>query len=709
MSEISPTAVIGCLIDVSGSMRIALETGAGDGRAVDRLWAVLSAVLKLARAEQQHDPNALVFVGVYGLNTKAGYPAIVDLGSVVEALLSGHQDEKTGHDLLIGLANQRNLSHINKYIREKLTDDEARIVYIYLQRHPQEIDKFVESIPSEKKLRSIRTGTKAGTAIGAAVLVGAFILPLAPVAAVAGSYAAEIGADVAEDYAVDNSDALKLAREIGEKWLHDFTGFVPRPVADIVELLEQLQKYSEPGARDGLRGDTSLLDELKKYMYGSTPMWEALSQSLEVFLEHSSTEYQVLVLVSDGESTDGDPLPIASQLKAEKVTIATLYLTDDSNIPRRSLLDQRVGGWGNGQYTLFAMASRIAVVTHPIPVLASIGWDVPSSGECALYTTVCSATALKEFCSLLLSARFGSTDALLDVMGRIDLDSYVNNEHVATSRNPSDQGYSMTCYAHASAAVIHMALLRIEGREGGCPSVDDIRTRILRKFPPRKAGPFQEVLNQAMKWYRPLRFRKVDEDGARQAILRRRPVLTTFYLSKEGWDVFIKHFKDEATCASVLTRDKMRLHLSPLSDGGHAVVLIGCDPHSLTFLNSWGRKWGNNGSFSVEDASTLELHTTAMTQVDFYDVYWLESDLTTAEQKAYTDKADAILQARALQHPSIFELESRCPLCQANSPIADFTGNIQSAVCPKCSRAFHPEPGHLVQALYARAGLGDVV
>jgi hypothetical protein len=86
------------------------------------------------------------------------------------------------------------------------------------------------------------------------------------------------------------------------------------------------------------------------------------------------------------------------------------------------------------------------------------------------HRTVCSAAALDEFFSLLLSARFGSADALLDILARVRLDVYIDYEHVRTRNNPSDQGQSMTCYAHATATVLHMALLRIVGREEGYPN-----------------------------------------------------------------------------------------------------------------------------------------------------------------------------------------------------------------------------------------------
>ncbi|KAK2756629.1 hypothetical protein CKAH01_17137 [Colletotrichum kahawae] len=80
----------------------------------------------------------------------------------------------------------------------------------------------------------------------------------------------------------------------------------------------------------------------------------------------------------------------------------------------------------------------------------------------------------------------------------------------------------------------------------------------------------------------------------------------------------------------------MAKHRSLPSKGGHAVVLTDYSPNSLTFLNSWGAQWGNDGSFSVEDHTVLELDGPSKKYpVQFYDVYWLESDLATTERQAY--------------------------------------------------------------------------
>lgn len=40
------------------------------------------------------------------------------------------------------------------------------------------------------------------------------------------------------------------------------------------------------------------------------------------------------------------------------------------------------------------------------------------------------------------------------------------------------------------------------------------------------------------------------------------------------------------------------------------------------------------------------------------------------------------------------------------SLISDFSGNAREAKCPRCLFSFVPQPGNLLQVLYARAGLG---
>ncbi|KAH0829407.1 hypothetical protein FOPE_10342 [Fonsecaea pedrosoi] len=548
MPDQLPT-IVGCLLDVSGSMREALEPDRTDENANrgvgERLGAVLRAALKIAQAEQKRSNNVLVFVGAFGLDEETS-PPVVDLCSVVEGLLSGYDGRKTGYELLIHLANQNNLSHITEYIEKKLTDDDARIIYTYLLQHPERIEEFIQAIPSAEKMEqsknNLRNGGKFAGAVSGAC-VGPWLGPLGVIGgAVAGFLVGKGGANYIEDHHVENSDGMQLARQMRTEWWQGSENFVPRPVGTVIDLLQKLQDYpsSRSSGQDKETRERSLLDTLRPFMYGRTPLQNALGKSLATFRGvEPHVEQRILVLISDGASTDGDPQNIARQLRHGGVNIAAVYLTSDEKTPARRLYYRPDNDWDEGQHTLFEMASPVAGCKHPIPVLASLGWEIPSAGECRLYTAVCSTTALDEFCSMLLSVRFSSAETLLDILGRVQLDSFVDDEHVRICKKPSDQGDSETCYAHAIAAVIHMALLRIVGREGGYPTIEAIRERILNAFPSKPGGRGTvEVLDWATAEYRPLQFKEVDEDGARQAVLHRRPVLTTFQLSSKGWDTF---------------------------------------------------------------------------------------------------------------------------------------------------------------------------
>ncbi|KKP02124.1 hypothetical protein THAR02_05755 [Trichoderma harzianum] len=718
----SPAALVGCLLDVSGSMQKALEVDRPNEPATERLEAVLRAALKVAQVEKERCSNALIFIGIFGLKEKVVEsdtddvsPSVVDLCAVADALVGYSNEQSSGHDLLIARANREHLSHITRYIREKLTDSEARILDAHLQEHPADTQQFVDSIPAEASVQAMHTGSQtAGGLLGAA---GGFSIGLsaggpviaAIVAAVTGLGGLHFGDGLAtdiEDRAVEESEALSLARRICARWLNNFTNFRARPVDDVIRILEQLLQRSDASTetnRDAGNGASSELETLKRYMYGRTPMKQALRSSLDVFRSYPNVEQRLLLLVSDGLSTDGDPLEISSELDKEKVSIATMYLTSDRKIAHRQLYYQPIDSWNDGQRNLFHMATNFSCLEHPVPVLASTGWKVPSEGEARLYAVLSSSAALDEFCSLLVSARPGMADGLLDIIGRISQDAYINDEHVKTCRKPSNQGSSGTCYAHATAGAVHMSLLRIVGREDGYPSIEEIRKRILTDFPAQQGvRDMRSVLNRSVEWYRPLHYQEVDENGARQAVLHRRPVLATFCLSKPGWDEFSNHFHKSPTSdqdpVRTLTCAQMVPHRSGIPYGGHAVIMTGCSPKSLTFLNSWGRKWGNNGSFSVESYTALELDNTRMR---FYDVYWLESELTSAEKQAYASKVDNDLRSFSAKYPGILELQLRCPACSSTTRLGDYEGTVRQLKCPHCNELFTPDVKSLIDTLSA--------
>ncbi|KAL3441344.1 hypothetical protein BJX65DRAFT_299836 [Aspergillus insuetus] len=691
MTTSSVPTVVGCLIDVSESMREAFEARDPNESATKRFDAILYAALRIVQTEYQHDPNALMFVGAFGLKDK--YPQMVDFRSVVEAIVGDTSGRQDGHELLIAIS------------RTEMTKDEAMIVHAHLRRYPERVDEFVQAIPGSEELKNKQDTALTWGQVGGAALAGGVVIATGGIGALAGGaiglaggVLGKAGASYAVDKSVKESKAIQFAHQICDEWLQDFSSFVPRPVSDVVDLLNRLQSRTTTGGGEVPgRSRNTLPDILSRYMYGSTPMRDALSEALRTFRQSPAAKNRGLVLLSDGKSTDGDPRLLGKDLRDESVKIATVYLTKNRVIPERRLYYQKAETFDEGQVALFELASRVPCVMRPIPVLASFGWQVPSSGECALYVAVCSTTVLDEFCSMLFSTRFGSTNELLDIIGREQQDKVVNDEHVRARQSPSNQGKSWTCYAHAAAVVLHMALCRIVGleKEKGRPKY------YFPKFPAndRHGRNVEEVLTWAFqsRWVRPLKFQEVDEDRARQAVLHRRPVLTTFHLSESGWATFYEHYGTPATSRSVLTRDKMAVNRLPPVVGGHAVVLIGCSPNSLTLLNSWGRDWGDDGCFIVEDHTVLQT-TSHDLRVKFYNVFWRECDLRASERNAYYAGVDDRLRGMGAQYASLLEVETQCPACRHIAPISDFHGDLSRVECPQCHRSFAPQPGHLLQA-----------
>ena len=122
------------------------------------------------------------------------------------------------------------------------------------------------------------------------------------------------------------------------------------------------------------------------------------------------------------------------------------------------------------------------------------------------------------------------------------------------------------------------------------------------------------------------------------------------------------------------------------------MVLTGCAPTYLKFMNSWDQSWADEGFFRVEDANVLS-------DTEFYDVYWTIDDLTEGEKMAFEEKG--IERARELLQtfPSIKELSYKCPTCSERSKVGEFSGSILEANCPRCDKSFKPTNEDIIKNL----------
>ncbi len=136
-----------------------------------------------------------------------------------------------------------------------------------------------------------------------------------------------------------------------------------------------------------------------------------------------------------------------------------------------------------------------------------------------------------------------SSDALSELLVSVHLDMYING----TTRGvrAKDQGDEFTCYAFASATVLHLAMERIHGREGGYPDFETLKDEMIREHGKRRADT-GKVLQKICPKYR-LRCRKVCINGAKKAIVNKRPVVARFRLTDDEWDAFENFYETNLT------------------------------------------------------------------------------------------------------------------------------------------------------------------
>ncbi len=89
----------------------------------------------------------------------------------------------------------------------------------------------------------------------------------------------------------------------------------------------------------------------------------------------------------------------------------------------------------------------------------------------------------------------------------------------------------------------------------------------------------------------------------------------------------------------------------------------------------------------------------------FIDVFFYEKDLLQSEIKAYQDDYAILIKEEAKKHEFIYKkFPYSCPICEQESPINQYDGNILQARCPKCQHTFKPEPigDYLISWLYEK-------
>lgn len=157
--------------------------------------------------------------------------------------------------------------------------------------------------------------------------------------------------------------------------------------------LAQMLKVGETGAN---------IHELESLIYGATPMTAAASQILQRFKREpparAGHEQRALLVVSDGEPTDGDPRPVFAEIRELGIAVVSCFVTNADIADPRVLSNRAEEAWSAGARLMFEIASPIEREGPLAQHLGSRGWAIEPGAK--LFVQANHSKVLEEFIGL---------------------------------------------------------------------------------------------------------------------------------------------------------------------------------------------------------------------------------------------------------------------------------------------------------------------
>lgn len=269
-----------------------------------------------------------------------------------------------------------------------------------------------------------------------------------------------------------------------------------------------------------------LLKAVEPYIYGATPLMQAVHHSVGLFSYPEFANHQkLLFILSDGMPSDGNDPPLQT-LSNLGVTVVSCFITNQKLSDPRHLYSIPDENWEDPAKFMFRMSSIITTQKIPHTLFVKKGWKIDiDNNETRLFFQVNHPDLIRDVCDMAKKGVLGQ-DALSDMLSTVDLDLYINK---SSDEFGAKRQHGGTCYANASAAVLHLAMKRIIGRDGGYPDFFELRRELITKYG-EDGAPTMKVLKEVCPKYR-LQCKEVDAIGAMKSISAKQPVVARFYLS----------------------------------------------------------------------------------------------------------------------------------------------------------------------------------
>lgn len=179
----------------------------------------------------------------------------------------------------------------------------------------------------------------------------------------------------------------------------------------IVDKTLSIGELSEMWANSG-----GSFNDAHQLIFGSTPMQACLEEIERRFQreqkhEKAKTHERILLIISDGEPTDGNPFEVVKRMKTEGIIVACAYVTDSNVQAPKELRDIPNSNWSNGARLMFDMASSFEPLENTLnnagcktlqEDLIKSGWSAPDGAK--LFIQINHSEVLADFMRIVATA-----------------------------------------------------------------------------------------------------------------------------------------------------------------------------------------------------------------------------------------------------------------------------------------------------------------
>lgn len=372
--------LVGMAVDVSGSMEKSIQNNTGGQ--LSRIESFQEALKKLTKEAQDtirenraRDISSSIDLFAYSFGLKS--IEVGDLFSLVKAEPSTSQTPEDWHKAYQVLRKEAKTYRLEDWCKRAKNDK-----FFSRPKEMLALAKQIESRPQKGRELAGLLKTQPGIGRGLVRFMSGF--------GGVGSEAVDVVAALAFG---DVERAKELARELILEELKADIGAQAQ-----IDTTLSIEEFAEMIKADGIS-----LDRYKDVIYGNTPMRSAMNTIRERFerelLNRPRDTASILLILSDGEPTDGDPSDFVESIKSMGVTVISCFVTNQDVALPRTLFDIPEPHWNAGAKLMFNLSSPLSEGTHEF--FMEKRWKI--TPESKLFVQLNHSELLEEFVCFVLS------------------------------------------------------------------------------------------------------------------------------------------------------------------------------------------------------------------------------------------------------------------------------------------------------------------